>query len=65
MFERSELVFPPECQLAHLGTSCGGDGFGWSGAPTLLLVTFLGEAKKVSGCRVAPGLYPRSTDRFN
>ena len=48
MFERSELVFPPECQLAHLGTSCGGDGFGWSGAPTLLLVTFLGEARKVT-----------------
>jgi hypothetical protein len=30
----------------------------------LSLLTFFGEAKKVSGCRAAPGMFPRS-DAYN
>src|SRR5450830_583663 len=55
--ERSEFIFPPDLRLPTPGTPRSGatNQFCWSSAPTLLLLTFLGGARKVSGCRAAPG----------
>src|SRR5450830_1794183 len=52
--ERSEFIFPPDLRLTTPGTPPSGatNQFCWSSAPTLLLLTFLGEARKVSGCRL-------------
>ena len=51
MFERSELVCDAGWQLLDLGTRVAGDDC----CGRLSLLTFFGEAKKVSGCRAAPG----------
>ena len=57
--ERSEFVSPPDWQPPHLGTRQRRA----TALRRLSLLTFFGEAKKVSGCRAAPGLLPRSNDR--
>src|SRR5450830_143019 len=63
--ERSEFIFPPDLRLPTPGTPRSGatNQFCWSSAPTLSLLTFLGEARKVSGCRLlkqcfSPPAYP-------
>ncbi|WP_157739333.1 hypothetical protein [Herbaspirillum sp. meg3] len=50
MSERSELFSLPDFHLLTPGTPKGLRPSG-----RLLLLTFLGEARKVSGCRAAPG----------
>ena len=52
MFERSELVCDAGWQSLGLGTRVAGDDC----CGRLSLLTFFGEAKKVSGCRAAPGI---------
>jgi hypothetical protein len=51
MFERSELVCDAGWRSLGLGTRVAGDDC----CGRLSLLTFFGEAKKVSGCRAAPG----------
>jgi hypothetical protein len=48
--ERSEFIFSPDLCLLAPGTPKGLRPSG-----RLLLLTFLGEARKVSGCRATPG----------
>ena len=50
LFERSEFRPLPIFRLAQTGTP---QGLRLRGR--LLLLTFLGETRKVSGCRAAPG----------
>jgi len=51
MFERSELVCDAGWRSLGLGTRVAGNDC----CGRLSLLTFFGEAKKVSGCRAAPG----------
>jgi hypothetical protein len=45
---------------SRLGSCCGGNPrSGRRNWGRLLLLTFLGDARKVSGCRAAPGYYDR------
>jgi len=52
MFERSELVCDAGWRSLGLGTRVAGNDC----CGRLSLLTFFGEAKKVSGCRAAPGI---------
>ncbi|MFJ9453305.1 hypothetical protein [Herbaspirillum sp. NPDC101397] len=51
MSERSEFVSLPDLSAAPTGTPQSGA----ANRGRLLLLTFLGETRKVSGCRAAPG----------
>jgi len=58
--ERSEFIFPPDLRLSTPGTL---KGLRTSGR--LSLLTFFGEAKKVSGCRAAPANQSRPKKEKN
>ncbi|HWZ47691.1 MAG TPA: hypothetical protein VNX00_05680, partial [Herbaspirillum sp.] len=60
LFERSEFIFFPFSSPLN-----GHPRRGQRLSGRLLLLTFLGGARKVSGCRAAPGLFARSGDRTN
>jgi len=53
--ERSEFFSFPFFASQHREARRAWIPLCWSSAPTLSLLTFFGEAKKVSGCRAAPG----------
>jgi hypothetical protein len=53
--ERSEFVSLPDLSAAPTGTPRSGA----ANRGRLSLLTFFGEAKKVSGCRAAPGNHGR------
>jgi hypothetical protein len=57
LFERSEFHSLPDRRAAFMGTPKGQRLCG-----RLLLLTFLGEARKVSSRRATPGKSPRSTE---
>jgi hypothetical protein len=58
LFERSEFIFFPFSSPLN-----GHPRRGQRLSGRLLLLTFLGGARKVSGCRAAPGEYPRSKNQ--
>ena len=64
MFERSELVFPPDWRLKPVGTRRAASL--WS--PFLWLLYLGGGAepkqKKVTSCRATPDQHPRSNNRL-
>ncbi|TFI10587.1 hypothetical protein E4P32_03420 [Herbaspirillum sp. 3R11] len=61
MSERSEFVSLPDLCVAPTGTSRSEA----ANRGRLSLLTFFGEAKKVSGCRAAPGKVDRREKGIN